>query len=182
MTRIRSKSFTAPGFAACVVVGYPLLARRWCLTWGAVGEEVRATMPGDALSPGADVVTTRAIAIAAPASAIWPWLVQMGPGRGGANTYDWIENLLGLDVHSADRILPEFQDVEIGDTVALGRGPALRFFRAKDGGTPSLASRVFTRYVMEPGSLVMERKMLLGIKKLAEAGAGAGADHTQGSR
>jgi hypothetical protein len=220
MTGIRSKSLTALGFAACVAVGYPLLGRRWCLTWGADAEEVRATMPGDALSPGADVVTTRAVAIAAPASAIWPWLVQMGPGRGGAYTYDWIENLLGLDMHSADRILPEFQETKIGDTLPLGRGPALRveileperalvlrsedgawvwalglyprddrhgdtrlisrnrITLAKDGDTPSLASRVLTRYVMEPGSLVMERKMLLGIKKRAEAGT----DQTPGSR
>ena len=44
------------------------------------------------------------------AAAVWPWLAQMGPSpRGGAYTYDWIENLLGLDMHSVDRVLPEFQ-------------------------------------------------------------------------
>jgi hypothetical protein len=47
-------------------------------------------------------------------------------GRGGDYTYDWIENLAGLDMHSADRIFPEFQDLAVGDSLALGaRGPVL---------------------------------------------------------
>lgn len=76
------------------------------LTWGATDEEARARLPGDELLEDADGVATRAIAINAPASVVWPWLVQMGPSpRGGAYTYDWIENLLGLNMHSADRVL-----------------------------------------------------------------------------
>ena len=48
-------------------------------------------------------------------------------GRGGDYTYDWIENLAGLDMHSADRIFPEFQDLAVGDPLALGaRGPRLQ--------------------------------------------------------
>ena len=62
-------------------------------------------LPGDELLPDAGLVTTRAITIAVPPEAIWPWLVQMGSGRGGAYSYDWIENLLGLRMHSADEIL-----------------------------------------------------------------------------
>ena len=59
--------------------------------------------------------------IDAPAAAVWPWLAQMGPSpRGGAYTYDWIENLLGLDMHSADRVLPEFQHPQVGDTIGFG--------------------------------------------------------------
>ena len=70
----------------------------------------------------ADGVATRAITIDAPAAAVWPWLAQMGPApRGGAYTYDWIENLLGLNMHSADRVLPEFQHPAVGET--LGYGP-----------------------------------------------------------
>jgi hypothetical protein len=45
----------------------------------------------------------------------------MGPSpRGGAYTYDWIENLLGLEMHSVDRVLPEFQRPGVGDTIELG--------------------------------------------------------------
>ena len=70
--------------------------------------------------PCADLATTRAITIKAPPDAIWPWLVQMGSGRGGAYTYDWIENLLGLNMHSADQILPQYQDLKIGDELPHG--------------------------------------------------------------
>ena len=151
-----------------------------------------------------DLVTTRAVRVDAPPAAIWPWLVQMGPGRGGAYTYDWVENLFGLGMHSADEILPEFQDLKVGDAQSLGKsGPRLRVavleperclaLRSDDGnwvwalvvvaegsgarlisrnriatpGVPRLG-RALYRYVMEPGSLIMERKMLLGIKQRAE--------------
>ena len=166
--------------------------------------EVDAILPGDDLLAHTDVVTTRAIGIEAPASVVWPWLVQMGPGRGGAYTYDWIENLLGLNMHSADEIIPALQHVAVGDAWRLGtRGPVLRVarieperalvVRSDDGNwvwafvlhpgrdmtrlisrnriaTPGAAwpARALTRYVMEPGSLVMERKMLLGIRARAE--------------
>ncbi|WP_037603549.1 hypothetical protein [Streptacidiphilus rugosus] len=191
--------------AAALAVGYPVLWRPRCLTWGASVLEVCREMPGDALLPTAPLVTTRAVTVDAPPSAIWPWLLQMGPGRGGAYTYDWIENLMGLDMHSADRIIPEFQELKPGDTMPLGaNGPvmevaeldpekALVFF-SQDGAwvwsfglhpqgdatrlisrnriqppDPSPLYRLFSLYVMEPGSLVMERRMLLGVKSRAES-------------
>ena len=95
--------------------------RRPILTWGATAAEAGARLPGDELLEDADGVATRAIAIDAPAGAVWPWLAQMGPSpRGGAYTYDWIENLLGLDMHSVDRVLPEFQHPQVGDTIGFG--------------------------------------------------------------
>ncbi len=187
-----------------VSLAYPIFFRHWCLTWGARFDEESAKLPGDELLTGADIVSTRAITIDAPPSAIWPWLVQMGSGRGGVYTYDWIENLLGLNMHSARRVLPQFQDVRVGDEFPLGPGrPAMRVvvcdpektlvFRFADGnwvwifalaagdGQTRLISRnriatpgapppvrLFNLLLMEPGSLVMERKMLLGIKQRAE--------------
>jgi len=59
--------------------------------------------------------------IDAPPSAVWPWIAQMGPSpRGGAYTYDWIENLLGLDMYSADRVLPRYQHPKVGDGFSVG--------------------------------------------------------------
>src|SRR3954463_13399608 len=110
-------------FVVAVVLGagYRALLRRPILTWGATGAEARSRLPGDELLEDADGVSTRAVWIDAPATAVWPWLAQMGPSpRGGAYTYDWIENLLGLGMHSVDRVLPEFQHPEVGDTIALG--------------------------------------------------------------
>jgi hypothetical protein len=185
------------------------LWRRRCLTWGATTSEAEASLPGDDLLPEPDIVATRAIGISAPADHVWPWLIQMGPGRAGAYTYDWIENLLGLNMHSADVIIPALQELSTGDTWQLGsRGPVLYVarlepkralvVRSDDGNwvwafaleqgpaTTRLISRnriatpgsrwlqrAFARYVMEPGSLVMERKMLLGIKARAERLAAA---------
>jgi len=186
------------------VIAYPLFFRRWCLTWGARPGEVSMKLPGDELLSDAGLVSTRAITIDAPPAAIWPWLVQMGSGRGGAYTYDWIENLAGLHMHSARQVLPQFQHLEVGDELPLGPGrPVMRVevcdpertlairiadgnwvwifaLVAEDGQTRLISRnriaaqggplpvRLFNLLVMEPGSLVMERKMLLGIKQRAE--------------
>jgi hypothetical protein len=105
---------------AALIAVYPLL-RRPILTWGATSDEAASPIPGDELLENADGVSTRAITIDGPVTAVWPWLAQMGPSpRGGAYTYDWVENLLGLHMHSADRVLPEYQDPNVGDTIALG--------------------------------------------------------------
>src|SRR4051812_32279660 len=90
----------------CVL--YWRLLRPRILTWGATGAEAGARLPGDELLEGTDGVSTRAVWIDAPAATVWPWLAQMGPEpRGGAYTYDWIENILGLGMHSVDHVLPE---------------------------------------------------------------------------
>jgi hypothetical protein len=209
--RLARLGVRAIGSLACAgaiaVLSYPLWRPR-CLRWGATDEEATTDLPGDELLVDPDVVSTRAIGIDAPSSSIWPWIVQMGPGRAGAYTYDWIENLAGLDMHSADELLPQFQDVSVGDGWRLGvKGPRLEVarlepdaalvLRSDDGnwvwafvlvpdgaGTrllsrnrirqpdASVTTRALTTYLMEPGSLVMERKMLLGIKQRAERDPG----------
>jgi hypothetical protein len=190
----------ALGLLAALAALYPSALRRRVLTWGATAEEAAGRLPGDELLERADGVATRAITIAAPAEAVWPWLAQMGPSpRGGAYTYDWIENLLGLGMHSADRVLPEFQHPRVGDTIGYG-GNRMRLERVEpprvlawrsedgnwvwafvlrelDGGTrlisrnrfrlPTLTARL-GMIPMEPGSLLMERKMLRGIRERAE--------------
>src|SRR5438270_2266658 len=116
-----------------VVAGaiYWRVLRRWVLSWGATPGETVSRLPGDELLEDADGVATRAIEIDAPARAVWPWLAQMGPSpRGGAYTYDWIENLLGLNMHSADAVLPEFQRPEVGDVIAYGSN-RMRFERVE---------------------------------------------------
>jgi hypothetical protein len=92
----------------------------WFQKWGATEEEIRATWPGDDLVPGSSVVYTRAITINAPLSGVWPWLVQIGQDRGGFYSYELLENMLGADTHNTDRIIPEWQHLEIGDRVRMG--------------------------------------------------------------
>ena len=105
--KLVAASLAGVAATAAALVAYPMFGRRRCLQWGATDEEASADLPGDDLLAAPDILSTRAITINAPSAAIWPWLLQFGPGRGGAYTYDWIENLLGLDIHSTDRILPD---------------------------------------------------------------------------
>jgi hypothetical protein len=111
-----------------------LVARRWHRTWGATAEEIARTLPGDELISTSDFQTTRAIDVNADRGAVWPWLVQMGQGRGGLYTYEWVENLLGAKIHNLDYIDPELQHLAVGDhirltpDVYLGRIPG-QFYR-----------------------------------------------------
>jgi hypothetical protein len=117
-----SKRLRTAAIAALALGGlYGALLRRRITTWGATEQEAASRLPGDELLEDASGVATRAIDIRAPARAVWPWIAQMGPApRGGAYTYDWIENALGLDMHSVDRVLPELQDPQIGDSIEYG--------------------------------------------------------------
>ena len=76
-------------------------------------------LAGDELVPKAQMRATRAITIDAVADRVWPWIAQLGQGRGGFYTYDFLENLAGCDMHSADRIVPEWQSIEVGSDVRL---------------------------------------------------------------
>jgi hypothetical protein len=96
---------------------YAKYIRPWLLRWGATDDEVDMPRPGDERVPDAKVVTNHAIAIDAPAEAVWPWLVQMGQGRGGFYTYTWFENLFGTHMRNAERIVPEWQHLAPGDKI-----------------------------------------------------------------
>lgn len=94
--------------------------RQWYNQWGASDEEQGQKLPGDELVPVSLLGYTRAITIQASPSQVWPWLVQMGQGRGGLYSYDGLENLAGCNIHSVERILSEFQDLHPGDVIRLG--------------------------------------------------------------
>jgi hypothetical protein len=98
---------------------YLFAIRPWVLHWGAQPDEVTRVLPGDDLVPQPVWASTRALTIAAPSEAVWPWLAQMGQDRAGLYSYEWLENLAGLDFHNADRIHPEWQDIAPGDIVRL---------------------------------------------------------------
>jgi hypothetical protein len=85
-------------------------------------------LPGDELMPRADLTATRAVSIQADSDAVWPWIAQLGQGRGGFYSYDFLENVIGCNIHSADRVMPEFQNITAGDDVRLA--PQLSLFIA----------------------------------------------------
>ena len=106
----------ALGFAGAASLLY---ARPRYLRWGATHEEVHGSLPGDDLIANADLTATRGITVRTPADDVWPWIVQLGQGRGGFYSYDFLENLVGCDIDSAGRVVPAWQSLAVGDEVRL---------------------------------------------------------------
>ena len=121
-THDRVRQMTHAGLigGAAALAAFSAWTFRWIyLHYGASGGEPIETLPGDDLLPAADLVATRAVTIGATPDQVWPWIAQLGQGRGGFYSYDRLENLVGCEIESADRIHPEWQDVSVGDPFRL---------------------------------------------------------------
>jgi len=111
--------------AVAVVLGvYLAVLRPRSHRWGATEAELGRVLPGDDLVPTVKAGYTQAITINAPPERVWPWLVQIGYGRAGWYTYDWVYKFLGganfyEGDRSADRIIPELQDLKVGDAIRI---------------------------------------------------------------
>jgi hypothetical protein len=174
---------------------YFLAIEPWHMTWGATTAEIEQTWPGD--KPDAQYVTTHAVTIQAPPEVIWPWIVQMGQGRAGLYSYELLENLAGSDLHNADRIHPEWQDLEVGDAIRpvpegyLGLADSPKYTVVAIEPNRFLVLDVFGTFIldpvddqttrlivrqngnsaleaMEPFNFIMGRRMMLGIKERVE--------------
>ena len=183
-----------------VVVGlYIWVIKPWHMRWRAADDEVARTMPGDELIPDAGS-TTRAVSIDATPGDIWPWLVQIGYGKAGWYSYDWIDNDFKP---SAKQVLQEYQDLEVGDKILMtseigfvvesideersivsvledGSTSWCLGLYSVDGGGTRLVSRwrpkfdvtpatVIMTALTEPGTFIMEQKMLRTIRDRVEA-------------
>ena len=116
--------FTVALVTLALLYWFPV--RRWFGRWGTTPDERTRVMPGDAMLVNPTHTATHAVTIDAPPTDIWPWLVQMGYQRGGLYSYDWLDRLFRvLDRPSANRVLPEFQRLSVGDKILLGPREAL---------------------------------------------------------
>ena len=107
---------------SAVLYWFPI--RQWMSRWGATPSDLSRVLAGDRLLVDSTYSGTMAVTVNAPPEDIWPWLVQIGYQRGGLYSYDWLDRLFGyLDRPSATRILPEYQQLTVGDEIPLGRGP-----------------------------------------------------------
>ena len=113
--RIRTLLFGTAATAAGAAAAYVYAVRPWWRAWGVDPDESTMELPGDDLVADANIVETRAIDIDAPPEAVWPWLVQMGYGRGGWYSYDAIDMKGG----SLDHIEPSLQGLAEGDMVPV---------------------------------------------------------------
>jgi hypothetical protein len=199
--------------AAAGAVGYAQLVRPWHLAWGASEDEAKAVLPGDEFAPEPTIEATHAITIDAPPEDVWPWIAQLGQNKAGFYSYRWIENLAGCRMPDVDHVVPEWQDIKIGDkvwlhprvalevrtveperTLVLARDWSFHLRPLDDGRRTRLIVRnrgyfenpnpktgeavpfdldplgnlLYWRMFFEPGHFIMERKMMLGIKKRAE--------------
>lgn len=101
--------------------------------WGLSAAEAARGYPGDALVEAPRWGWTHGIEIDAPARAVWPWIAQIGADRAGFYSYQWLENLVGCDVHNAETIRADWQ-VREGDELRLHpKVPALRVQQVEPG-------------------------------------------------
>ncbi|WP_216844128.1 hypothetical protein [Phytoactinopolyspora alkaliphila] len=205
------------GTGVAVSAAGATVARARYRDWGSTPDERDCRLPGDELIADPASFTTRAVTIKAPPAEVWKWLVQIGQDRGGWYSYEWLENLFGLNIHNARELRPEWQQLAPGDRVwavpagSKGRGDGYAFLVAQvqpgqalvlsqsppehpwdatwafaladdgRGGCRLLArGRVARRpgftgtlawvggELLDPVTMVMTRKMLLGIRARAE--------------
>lgn len=199
--------------AAGSIAAYVFAVRPWHLRWGATDEELTEALPGDDVKPDAGVQVTHAVTIDAPPETVWQWLVQIGQDRGGFYSYDWIENLFGLQVYNTAEIKPEWQELKAGDFVRsahkgwlggrfdetagwyvvrieknralvlrdeiekgswtfvlkpVGESRTRLVVRVRGDEAQSFPKKLLHYGFLEPAHFIMERKMLLTLKKLAE--------------
>ena len=166
----------------------------WMRRWGATDAELAMTLPGDDAIADCGVQQTHVVQIEAPASEVWPWVAQIGQDRGGFYSYTWLENLAGCRMHNADRVHPEWQQREIGETVLLHPASGLKVLRFEPGRALVLEGgwslvvlddgprcRLVARFRAPRGAIgsayamllelphfLMQRRMLLAIKRRAE--------------
>ncbi|MGZ6125254.1 MAG: hypothetical protein ACXWLR_09865 [Myxococcales bacterium] len=188
MGRFLDELTGAAGFAATILFS-PFLRSRYS-TWGSTEEEAKRTLPGDGLLPDPVLQSTRAISIAAEPRQVWHWIAQMGRGRGGMYSYRVLET---PDVSA---VVPELQHIAVGDTIQ-GAGRTWRVVEAEPAkrlvlttGASSWAfvlepldegrgTRLIVRSrlpsegfawkrIVDPGSFVFERRMLIGLREHAE--------------
>jgi hypothetical protein len=210
--KLRTVSRTAFAVLALLVLTFVLIVRPWYMSWGAAESDLSMAMSADAIMPAAATVSTRVITIDAPPSVVWGWIVQLGQGRGGFYSYDWLENLFAAQMRNAETIDPDLA-MRVGDTISYQQnGPFDRvtaivpgremivgdgwewYLAPIDGNrtrlivrygydcSSSWAHRIFYYTVFEPAHFVMESGMMMGIKERSEQSMVRTTSHASVSR
>ena len=122
MKKVMKILLVLTGLGALAVAAVILLTP-WMDRWGAMDEEIAATLPGDELLAAPASFVNRAVTIHANPEQIYPWIVQLGAEKGGYYSYSWLEtHLLNCPLTNADQIHAEWQDLKVGDEVKMCPG------------------------------------------------------------
>lgn len=105
----------------CLAFAAAVAIHRFARRSGVTRRELGGPLPGDDVLLHPKVEWTRATTIAAPPDEVWPWIAQMGFGRGGWYTSEAFDRAVWRIVNvSSDVILPKWQHPEIGDIIPDG--------------------------------------------------------------
>lgn len=99
----------------------------WRRRWGTVGTEASDAMPGDELVPEPKWSYTMGIGVDASPEDVWPWIAQLGQGRGGFYTYQALENMVGCSIRNTTEVQSVHQHPAVGGAIHLHpESPPLR--------------------------------------------------------
>lgn len=181
-----------------MAAAYQRWMRPWMCRWGATDVDLERALPGHEIGSGPVAHMTNVVRIDAPAEAVWPWVAQIGQDRGGFYSYTWLENLAGCRMRNADRIHPEWQHRAAGETVLLHPAHGLKVLHFQPGHalvlegdwslavepdgpgscrllarSPAPSGAAGTAYglLLELPHFIMQRRMLLEVKRRAEGTA-----------
>ena len=137
MNKMFSTRDVVEGIGGAVLMGvhiflFPFL-RGYRTRWGTTEAEASADLPGDGLVRNPKLSMTWGITINAPIEDVWPWVVQMGQGRGGFYSYQFLENITGCEIYNADRILPDHQHIPLETGVSLAPGMPMSVTSHEEG-------------------------------------------------
>ena len=157
--------------------------------WGVTDGEISRSYSCDDFVASPTLRAWRGVRVGAPAAAVWPWVAQV---RLGPYSYDWIDN---LGRRSPQRLMG-LPDPRVGEAFTTAGGRKLGRIVSVDPGSQLTATIMgaFMSYVLVPqqnnatrlllkvvmrtnrwaapalsvGDLVMARRQLLNLKRLAE--------------
>lgn len=130
---IAGLKLTVLAFLAGLGAGYAIHVKDVFDTWGRVRADIERDLPGDDLVPEPDLTDTRSLAIDAAADDIWPWIVQMGYGRGGFYGFGRVEDLRRPSTPAAETILEAFQELAVDDILPTHAGGGFRVAAIEPG-------------------------------------------------
>lgn len=116
MKKLNVAAFLVAGAAAAA---YTVFARPVIKGWGSTEAEWSSSYPGDEIFPNGITTTMHAITINETPGLVWRYILQIGQDRAGFYSYDWLERLIGAEIHNNFELREEWQERKVGDAYLM---------------------------------------------------------------